>query len=86
MKTITVRGIEPEVAASLKEVASRQGTSVNRIVLEMIHKELGMEREKKYFRRYNDLDGLFGKWSEEEFQQISGAIEHNRQVDSELWK
>ena len=86
MKTITVRGIEPEVAARLKQVASWQGTSVNRIVLEMIHKELGLEREKRYFRRYNDLDGLCGSWSEEEFQQISGAIEQNRQIDSELWK
>jgi len=86
MKTITVRGIEPDVAAKLKQAASQRGTSVNRIILEIIHKELGLEKGKRYSRRYNDLDGLFGKWSEEEYQRISRTIEHNRQIDSELWR
>jgi len=85
MKSITIRGIEPEVAERLKQLASRQGTSMNRIILEMIHKELGWTKEKRYSRRYSDLDGLFGGWSEEEFQEISSAIEENRQIDRELW-
>lgn len=85
MKSITIRGIEPEVAEKLKQAASQQRTSINRIVLEMIHKELGLKKEKKYSRRYSDLDGLFGQWSEEEFQEISRAIEQNSQIDRELW-
>lgn len=85
MKSITVRGIELEVAERLKKAASRQGTSINRIILEMIHKELGLEKEKKYSRRYSDLDGLFGQWNEEEFQEISRTIEQNRRIDRELW-
>jgi len=85
MKTITVRGVEPEMAEKLKQAASRRGTSVNRIILEMIRRELGQEERKEYSRRYNDLDELFGKWSEEEYQRISSAVENNRQIDSELW-
>ncbi|MEF8889371.1 MAG: antitoxin [Desulfohalobiaceae bacterium] len=85
MKAITVRGVEPEMAEKLKQAASRRGTSVNRIILEMIRKELGQEERKEYSRRYNDLDELIGKWSEEEYQRISSAVENNRQIDSELW-
>lgn len=85
MKAITIRGIEPEVAEKLKQTASLQGKSTNRLVLDMIKKELGFEKEKRFSRRYHDLDGLFGKWSEDEFQKISNAIEHERQIDPELW-
>jgi len=85
MKTITVRGIEPDVAEKLRKAASQQGTSINKIILDMIHKELGLQKEKMYSKRYSDLDSLFGQWSEEEFQEISSAIEENRQIDSEIW-
>ena len=85
MKAITIRGIEPEVAEKLKQTASLQGKSTNRLVLDMIKKELGFEKEKRFSRRYHDLDVLFGKWSEDEFQKISNAIEQERQIDPELW-
>ncbi len=85
MKAITIRGIEPEVAEKLKKTASLQGKSANRLVLDMIKKELGFEKEKRFSRRYHDLDALFGKWSEDEFQKISNAIEQERQIDPELW-
>ncbi len=85
MKAITIRGIDPELAEELKQVAASRGKSTNRLILEMIRKELGLEKEKKYSRRYNDLDELFGRWSEDEFRRISNKIEEERQIDSELW-
>ena len=85
MKTITIRGIEPEVAEKLKQTANMQGKSTNRLVLDILRKELGFEKEKKFSRRHHDLDALFGKWSEDEFQAISNAIERDRQIDPELW-
>ena len=85
MKAITIRGLDPEVAERLKERAYLQNKSVNRFLLEMINKELGLENEQKYSKRYYDLDELFGKWSEEEFQKISNKIDQSRQIDSELW-
>jgi len=85
MKAITIRGIDPELAEKLKQVAALRGKSTNRLILEMIRKELGLEKEKKYSRRYNDLDELFGRWSEDEFRRISNKIEEESQIDSELW-
>jgi len=85
MKAITIRGIETEVAEKLKQTASSQGKSTNRLVLDIIEKELGFEKGKRYSRRYHDLDDLFGTWSEAEFQKISNTIKSERQIDPELW-
>ncbi len=85
MKAITLRGIDPETSEKLKQAASRQGKSTNRLILEMIRKELGLDKEQKYSRKYSDLDDLFGRWSEEEFRKISDKISRERQIDPELW-
>ncbi|MFO8085749.1 MAG: antitoxin [Desulfobacterales bacterium] len=85
MKAITIRGIEPEVAEKLKQTANRQGKSANKLILDMIKKELGFEKEKQFSRQYNDLDELFGRWDEAEFREISGIIEQERNIDPDLW-
>jgi len=86
MKAITIRGVEPEVAEQLKKIAAKQGRSINQIVLGFIKKNLGLEKEKNYSREYNDLDDLFGRWSENEFKKIHGRISRARKIDQELWK
>jgi plasmid stability protein len=48
MKAITIRGVEPEVAQKLKQTATNQGKSVNQLVLEILKKNLGFEKGKKY--------------------------------------
>jgi len=85
MKAITLRGIDPETSEKLKQEAQKQGKSTNKLILEMIRKELGLEKEKKYSRKYSDLDDLFGRWTEDEFRDITAKIEQERRIDPELW-
>jgi hypothetical protein len=85
MKAVTIRGIEPEISEKLKSIAAKQGKSVNQLMLELIKKNLGFEKEKKYSREYHDLDDLFGKWSDEDYECIQGKISRERQIDQELW-
>jgi len=35
---------------------------------------------------YDDLDSLFGTWTEEEFSSIQGRISAERRIDPELWQ
>ena len=86
MKAITIRGVDPEVAAKLKILAEKKGKSINQIVLDIIKKNLGLEKEKKHTREYDDLDTLFGRWSEDEFTVIQDTIDQSRQIDKELWQ
>ena len=85
MKAITIRGVESVVAEKLKQTAVKQNKSLNQLVLEFIKKNLGMVKEKKYSREYDDLDHLFGSWDEEEFNTIQNKIKQERQIDQDLW-
>ncbi len=86
MKAVTIRGIEAEVAEKLKQTAAEKGKSVNQLTLEIIKEGLGLKKEKRYTREYNDLDELFGSWSNDEFEKIHAKISQERRVDQELWK
>jgi hypothetical protein len=86
MKAITIRGVEPEVANKLKQMATIQGKSVNQLILEILEKNLGLKKDRKYSKKYDDLDHLFGKWDEDEFNRISGKLNQERQIDRELWE
>ncbi len=79
MKAVTIRGVDPETADRLKNAAADQGKSVNQLILEFIRKNLGLgiEKEKKYSRIYNDMDGLFGKWSDDEYNRIQNKIDQD---------
>ncbi|GAB6905581.1 Toxin-antitoxin system, antitoxin component, ribbon-helix-helix domain protein [Desulfosarcina cetonica] len=86
MKAVTIRGVEPEIAEKLKSKAANEGKSVNQLILEIIKTNLGLKKEKKYSREYDDLDSLFGSWTNEEYMEIQSAIDQSRQIDQKLWK
>ena len=86
MKTITVRGLDEIIAKNLKLMAGRNGKSVNQFVLDTLKERLGLKKEKKYTVVHNDMDHLFGIWSENEFKRIQGNIDSERKIDKELWK
>jgi plasmid stability protein len=86
MKSMTIRGIEPELANKLKEIAKQQGKSVNQIVIEILRKFCGLEKGKRFTQVHHDLDHLFGRWTQEEFERIQGKIDRERKIDPELWQ
>ena len=85
MKAMTIRGLDSSVSEKLKEYAKNEGKSVNQFVLDMIKQNVGMQKKKKYTHRHKDLDHLFGKWSNSEFNKIQDAIDAQRKIDQELW-
>ena len=86
MKAITIRGIDSSISSKLKQVANNEKKSVNQLVLDMIKQNIGMQKRKKYTKKYSDLDHLFGKWTAAEFKKIQGIIDSQRKIDLELWK
>lgn len=86
MKAITIRGIDSSVSEKLKQVAKTEGKSVNQLLLDLIRQNLGLQKKKKFTRQHNDLDHLFGTWSQAEFETIQGFIDSQRKIDPELWQ
>ena len=85
MSSLSIRGVDELLSASLKQQAHRANKSVNQFVIETLKKRLGLEKEKIFTKEYDDLDHLFGSWSKKEFLAIQGEIDQERQIDYELW-
>lgn len=85
MKAITIRGIDSDMSVKLKQVAESEKKSVNQLVLDLIKQNIGMQKKKRYTRTHNDLDDLFGQWSDAEFEKIQRNVDNQRKIDLELW-
>jgi hypothetical protein len=86
MKSITIRGIDTELSEKMKDTAAAKGKSINQMVLEFIRVGLGLQKERQYSREYDDLDDLFGQWSEIEFKAVWDKTSQERCIDPELWQ
>jgi hypothetical protein len=85
MKAMTLRGVDPELESRLKQAARENGKSVNQVVLEALRTRFGLDRERRFTHRHHDLDHLFGRWDESQFQEIQSRLDAQRRIDAELW-
>ena len=85
MKTITIRGIDDKISEKCKKLAKKEGKSVNQFVLDTLKERVGLKKQKKHTIVYNDMDHLFGIWSEDDYKKIQGKIDSERKIDKELW-
>jgi len=83
---MTLRGLDSQLVAKLKEVAEREGKSVNQTVLDALRKQFGLDKARRFTEVHHDLDHLFGRWDEDEFMQIQQKIDSEQRIDSELWQ
>ncbi len=86
MGSLSIRGVDERLATLLKEMAVVANKSVNQFVLEMLRKHVGLDKSKRYTAQYDDLDHLFGSWTEDEFMQIQKKIDSERHIDEDVWK
>lgn len=86
LKNMTLRGLDPQLAAKLREAAEREGKSVNQTALDALRKQFGLDQSRRFTEVHRDLDHLFGRWDEDEFARIQRKIDSERRIDSELWQ
>lgn len=86
MKSITIRGVDPALSEKMKQAAREESQSVNQLVLDVLQEHFGLKKQKRFTTVHQDMDHLFGRWSEEEFKQIQGKIDAERVIDRELWE
>ncbi|NLY41457.1 MAG: antitoxin [Desulfovibrionales bacterium] len=85
MTTMTLRGIDEDLAKTLKEMSQQQGVSLNALAIRLIREATGLDKKKRT-ATYHDLDELAGTWSEADelnFRQATVSLEA---IDTDLWK
>ncbi|HCS48767.1 MAG TPA: hypothetical protein DIW61_11150 [Candidatus Aminicenantes bacterium] len=84
MKSITVHGIDGETEKLINERAKSAGTSVNKIVKELLAKALGLGKDKNDHR--DEFSDLFGLWTEEDEKQFLEAVKDLESVEPGDWR
>ena len=61
LKNMTLRGVDSQLAAKLREEAEREGKSVNQAALDALRKQFGLSKPRRFTEVHRDLDHLFGR-------------------------
>ena len=84
MTTMTLRGIDDNLAGSLKAMAKQEGVSLNALALRLMREAAGIDKRKRT-AAHHDLDSLAGTWSAEDEAAFSAATQGLETVDEGLW-
>jgi hypothetical protein len=85
VKNLTIRGVDEALERALKETAAEESRSVNQLVLDTLRERFRLGKTPRHGRRYHDLDDLFGRWGQQEYDRIQRAVDEQRALDPELW-
>ena len=86
MKAITVRNLPSTVARTIRERASREGTSTNKEIISLLEEATGRKRPRAAAPVHHELDALAGAWSRDEAAEFERALREQRTIDPDLWK
>jgi len=85
MKTLTIRGIDPELDRAIKSRANLNNLSANQWIIQALKKITGTGKEP-VFKQHHDLDALAGGWSKEEARAFAKNTKIFERIDEDVWK
>ena len=87
MNQLTIRGFDDELAHRIRQLASREGISLNRAVLKLLRRGAGLgERKGGSDTVGSSLDHLIGTWTHQEAVEMERALEDLSYIDDAMWK
>lgn len=82
MRTLTIRNVPKRLAEALDRERRRNDASLNRTVLDLLGRSLGIDGDNP---RRNGLARLAGTWSAEEQHRFDAAVAPFETVDEDMW-
>ena len=87
VKQLTVRGFEEELAETIRRVAERDNTSLNKAALKLLRKGAGLSEDTGRTDTVgSSLDHLIGSWSHNEAAEFDAALEDFETIDESIWR
>jgi len=87
MNQLTIRGFDKELARRIREIARREGVSLNKAALLLMRRGGGIGETVAPERAIgNALDEFIGTWSAADERRLLESIEPLEAVDEDLWK
>jgi len=87
MNQLSLRGFDKELERKLKELARREGVSLNKAALMLLKKGAGLTEPAESGTAIGGaLDRFIGRWSEADEKRLIESIASCEVVDETLWK
>ena len=87
MKQLTVRGFDDELAETIRRIAERDGTSLNKAALKLLRKGAGLAEDGNRADAVgSSLDHLIGSWSRDEADQFDASLQEFEKIDESIWR
>lgn len=87
LKQLTIRGFDPEIEEQIRELARREGLSLNQAVMQLLRRARGRQDASDRMHRVGSaLDDLAGTWSRRDEQEFARATEPMERIDSTFWQ
>jgi len=85
MNQVTLRGIDDEVEKKIRRMAREKGTSINKVILDLIHQQAGTKHKRKEVVS-ESLRKLAGTWTKKQAADFMDSIRSCEQIDEAIWK
>lgn len=87
-RQLTLRGFDPELERRIRDLAEREGLSLNKAALKLLRRGAGLERPPSEPTNAigSALDDCIGTWTDEETEEVRERAAHFDRVDEELWR
>lgn len=82
---LTLRGLPPRLERSLRELARREGVSLNKAAVRLLEKGAGLG-ERPDDRIGHAFDHLIGTWSKDDGDAFLESLRSFENIDPELWR
>jgi hypothetical protein len=83
MSQITLRKLPKNVEQQIRQIARENNTSINRTIIYLLKKSLGINDSVEKRR---DLSDLAGTWNEKDVIEFKENTKMFERVDDEIWR
>lgn len=85
MKSITIHGVDKQLADLIKSKAESEGLSINKTIKKLLETSLGVkpQAEKKNLKDFKEFCGLWTKVDLNEFEKRTKDL---RKIDEKDWR
>ena len=87
VKQMTIRSNDKELEKRLEQLARKEGISINKAVLKLLRRGVGMNEKTDQENRIGSaLDSFIGTWTDEEADELLKAVEDLEKIDRKFWQ
>lgn len=83
MKSLSIHGVDKELAGRIREKADEYGLSINKTTKKLLSDSLGLSQDKG--ERNADFDGLCGALPTKAAEELVAILKEMDIVDREAW-